>query len=160
MTIVPVVHIDSRTKTNTSAYNRTNNCSYDKECKMSTRVCIVHRIIIAIAIQVQTIDGFGGEVGGIIGRDKSAPFGRVIPGVAVIEAGIVIVVVATATNMVSFANAISAFLFYQLPHPQSRKTILPGGRLVSIDYSQAVIAASRPRMMSSRAMLGLPCSGI
>ena len=65
---------------------------------MTTRVTIIYRIVIAIAIQVQAIDGFGGQVGGIIGRDKSAPFGGVIPGVAVIQAGIVIEVIPSVTD--------------------------------------------------------------
>ena len=55
---------------------------------MSTGVCIIHWIVIAIAIQVQAVGGFGIEVGGIIGRDESAPFGAVIPGVAVIQTSI------------------------------------------------------------------------
>jgi hypothetical protein len=65
---------------------------------MTARVTIVDRIIAAIAIQVQAVDGFGVQVGGIVGRDESAPFGRVIPGVAVIQAGVVIVVIAAVTD--------------------------------------------------------------
>ena len=65
---------------------------------MSTGIRVIHRIVIAIAIQVQTVDGFGVEVGGIVGRDESAPLGGVVPGVAVIQAGIVIVVIAAITD--------------------------------------------------------------
>ena len=65
---------------------------------MSARINQIHRIIIAIAIQVQAVDGFSIQVGGIIGRDKSAPFGAVITGVAVVQASIVIVVIAAITN--------------------------------------------------------------
>ena len=65
---------------------------------MPTRITVVYRIVIAIAIQVQTVDGFGIQVGGIIGRDKSSPLGGVVPGVAVIQAGIVIVVIATVAD--------------------------------------------------------------
>ena len=61
---------------------------------MSTWVTVIHRIIIAIAIQVQTVDVGGIEVGGIVGADEAAPFGAVIPGVAIIQAGIVIEVIA------------------------------------------------------------------
>ena len=71
---------------------------------MSTRVCKIDRIIVAIAIQVQAVDGVGIEVGGIVRRDESAPFGAVITGVAVVEAGIVIVVIATITNGVGVGN--------------------------------------------------------
>ena len=70
---------------------------------MSTWITVIYRIIIAVTIQVQAVGGFGVEVGGIIGRDKSAPFGRVIPGVAVVEAGVIVVVVAAITNGVGFA---------------------------------------------------------
>ncbi len=65
---------------------------------IATRITVIHRIVIAIAIQVQTVDGFGVEVGCIIGRDESAPFGGVIPGVAVLQAGIVIEVIPAVTD--------------------------------------------------------------
>jgi hypothetical protein len=55
---------------------------------MSTRIAVIDRIVIAIAIEVQAVDGFGVQVGGIVGRDESAPFGAVITGVAVIQTGI------------------------------------------------------------------------
>ena len=70
---------------------------------MAVQVNKVYQIIIAITIQVQAVDGVGVQVGSIIGRDKSAPFGRVIPGVAVVEAGVIVVVVAAITNGVGFA---------------------------------------------------------
>jgi hypothetical protein len=57
-----------------------------------------NRIVIAIAVEIQTIDGLGIQVGGIVGRDESAPLGAIIPGVAVIQAGIVIVVIAAVTD--------------------------------------------------------------
>lgn len=85
----------------------------------------MNRIIPAIAIQVQTIDGFGGEVGGIVGRDESAPLGAVISSVAVVQTGIFVVVIAIGTKMGAFAHATSAYLFYHFPRPQSRKS-LPG----------------------------------
>jgi hypothetical protein len=75
---------------------------------MTARVTIVDRIIAAIAIQVQAVDGFGVQVGGIVGRDESAPFGGVIPGVAVIQASVISSVIATVTNMVDFGPATSA----------------------------------------------------
>lgn len=71
---------------------------------MSGRVNIVNRIIMAIAVHVQAVDGFGVKVGGIVGADKSAPFGGVISGVAVIQAGVIIVVVATVADGVSIGN--------------------------------------------------------
>ena len=71
---------------------------------MTTGICVIHRIVIAIAIQVQTVDGFGVQVGSIIGRNESAPFGGVIPGVAIVQAGIVIVVIATVTDGICVGN--------------------------------------------------------
>jgi hypothetical protein len=71
---------------------------------MSTRIDIVNGIITAVAIEVQAIDGFGVEVGGIVGRDKSAPLGGVVPGVAVIQAGIVIVVITAVTDGICVCN--------------------------------------------------------
>ena len=72
---------------------------------MSTGICEIDRIVIAIAIQVQAVDGFGVQVGGIVGRDKSAPFGGVIPGVAVIQASVVIVVITAVTDGVGIGDS-------------------------------------------------------
>ena len=77
---------------------------------MTTGICVIHRIVIAIAIQVQTVDGFGVQVGSIIGRNESAPFGGVVPGVAVIQAGIVIVVITTVTDGVGVGDRAEGFL--------------------------------------------------
>ena len=72
---------------------------------MPTRIAVVNRVVIAVAIQVQAVDGFGVQVGGIIGRDESAPFGGVIPGIAIIEAGIVIVVITAVTDGVGIGDS-------------------------------------------------------
>ena len=92
---------------------------------MTTGICVIHRIVIAIAIQVQTVDGFGVQVGSIIGRNESAPFGGVVPGVAVIQAGIIDRAIAREARMGTFECAISTFLFYHLLYPPSSKS-LPG----------------------------------
>lgn len=67
--------------------------------------CCAYWIITAITIQVQTIDRLGVQVVSSIGADKSAPLGRVIPSIAVIQAGIVIVVVTTVTDRVGIGNS-------------------------------------------------------
>lgn len=90
---------------------------------MSAGINQIHRIVIAIAIQVQAVDGFRIQVSGIIGADEAAPFGAVIAGVAIIQAGIVVEAVAVATNMVSFATSSSASLFYHFSRLQSRKSL-------------------------------------
>ena len=92
---------------------------------VSTRVAIIYRIVIAIAIEVQAVDGFGVEVGGIIGRNESAPLGAVISSVAVVQTGIFRTIIAIGTKTGTLATANSAFLFYHLPGLQSRKS-LPG----------------------------------
>ena len=76
---------------------------------MTTRITVIHRIIATIAIQIQAIYIFGIQVGGIVGRDKSAPLGAVIPGVAIIQAGVVIVVIATTTNRVGLTYILPNF---------------------------------------------------
>ena len=90
---------------------------------MSTGINQTHRIVIAIAIQVQAVDGFWVQVGSVVGRDESSPLGTVIPGVAVVQAGVVGMVIAIVTNMVDFGPATSAYLFYHFPRPQSRKSL-------------------------------------
>ena len=73
---------------------------------MSTRVNNIYRIIAAIAIQVQSIDGFGIQVGSVVRGDESAPLGGVIPSVAVVQTRIVIVVIATVTDGVCVGDGV------------------------------------------------------
>ena len=77
---------------------------------MARRIRIIHRIIIAIAIQVQAIDGFGAEICSIIGRDESSPLRRIIPGIAVIQAGVVIVIVATVSDRIGVGHIVAGSL--------------------------------------------------
>ena len=104
MTIISVIYVRSSTKTKYSS----DDCS-DYNCATAARIAVVNRIIIAIAIQVQAVYGFGVEVGGIIGRDESTPFGGVIPGVAIIQASVFIVVIATTTNRVGLTYILPNF---------------------------------------------------
>ena len=90
---------------------------------MAAWVNEVHRIIIAIAIQIQTIDGFGVYVGSVVGANESAPFGRVIPGITVIQTGVIRAIIATGTKTGTLATANSACLFYHFPRPESRKSV-------------------------------------
>ena len=102
---------------------------------MPTGIDVVDGIIIAVTIQVQTIDGFGGQVGSVIGGDKSAPFGGVIPGVQVIQAGIVIVVIATITNGVGFCQSIVGSF-------RGNRTITPGVvQILSYESAAGIINA-------------------
>ena len=89
----------------------------------TTQKCCTYWIIITIAIEVQAVDRFGVEVGGIVRRDESAPFGAVIPGVAIIQAGIISTTIAAGTKMGILATAISVYLFYHFLRPQSRKSL-------------------------------------
>ena len=63
-----------------------------------------NRIVIAIAVEIQTIDGLGIQVGGVIRGDESAPFGGVVPGIAVVQAGIVIEVIPSVTDGICVCN--------------------------------------------------------
>jgi len=73
---------------------------------MPTRVCVINRIVIAIAIEVQAVDILSIEICGVIGGNESAPFGAVIPGVAVVEAGIIVVVVTTVADGVGVGDGV------------------------------------------------------
>ena len=55
-------------------------------------------VIATVAILVQAVDGGGVEVGSIVGGDEAAPCRAVIPGVAVVQTGFFVVVVATIAN--------------------------------------------------------------
>ena len=89
---------------------------------MATGINHVDRVVIAIAILVQAVDGIGVEVGGIIGRDEAAPLGAVVPGVAVVQTGIIVVVIAAGTTNGTFTPIESACLFYHFLCLQSRKS--------------------------------------
>ena len=81
---------------------------------MSTRIAVANRIVIAIAIEVQAIDGLGVKVGGIVGADEAAPFGGVIPGVAVVQTGVIRTTIATGTKTGKFATSKSSSFYYSL----------------------------------------------
>ena len=69
-----------------------------------------NRVVIAIAIQVQAIDGFGAEICGVVRRDEPSPLGAVVSGVAVVQAGVVIVVIATVTDGVGVCHIVAGGL--------------------------------------------------
>ena len=84
---------------------------------LSARIGIIDRIIIAIAIQVQAVGGFGIQVAGIIRGDESSPLGVIVAGVQVIQPGLPVVVIAAV------ADGVGLFLFYHTPPGQSRKRL-------------------------------------
>ena len=51
----------------------------------------------------------GIQVSGIIRRNKSSPFGGVVPGVAIVQAGIVIVVIAAVADGVGLTYILPNF---------------------------------------------------
>ena len=67
---------------------------------MPTWIAIVHRIISTVSIEVKSIRHIGVDVVCTIGRDKSAPFGIVIPRVEIVEPCFVVVVVAAVKDAV------------------------------------------------------------
>ena len=73
---------------------------------MSTRIRVIHRVVIAIAIQVQAIDRFGIQVRSVVRGDESAPLGAVVSCVAVVQTRIVIVVIATVADGVGIGDGI------------------------------------------------------
>ena len=78
---------------------------------------IIHyRVVVAVAILVQAVGGMGVEVGSAVGADKSTPFGAVIPGVAVVQAGIIVIVVATIANGVGLCYSSIAGNSTVTPH--------------------------------------------
>ena len=54
---------------------------------------------------VQAVDGFGVEVGSIVRGDEATPLGGVVPGVAVVQAGIIVVVVAAIADGVGLRHS-------------------------------------------------------
>ena len=73
---------------------------------MARRIRVIHRVIIAIAIEIQAVDILSIEICGVIGGDKSVPFGGIIPGVAIIQAGVIVVVVTPVADGVSIGDGV------------------------------------------------------
>ena len=65
---------------------------------MATRVVVIDGIIAAVAILVQAVGGLGIEIRSVIGGNEASPFGAVISGIAVVQAGFFVVVIATVTD--------------------------------------------------------------
>jgi hypothetical protein len=78
---------------------------------VSTWVTVIHRVVITIVIQVQAVDGFGIQVGGIIGRDESAPLRAIVSSVAIVQAGIVRTIIAAGVKKGAFVASTSVYLF-------------------------------------------------
>ena len=73
---------------------------------MPAGIRIVYRVIVAICIEVEAINGFWIKVCCIIGRDKSAQFGRVITSIEIVEACILVVVVTSIANGVNLSQSL------------------------------------------------------
>ena len=74
---------------------------------MSTRICVIYRIIIAVRIKIKSIRGIRIEVGGIIRRDKSAPSGVIVTRVQEVKPRFRIEVVASVANGIVTGEVIS-----------------------------------------------------
>ena len=88
---------------------------------MAARVGVIDGVVVAVAILVQAVGGLGIQVGSIVGADKSTPFGAVISGIAVVQAGIFVVVVATIADRVSVRysgiagnGAVAPYLYFTM----------------------------------------------
>ena len=88
---------------------------------MATGGTIVDRIITAITIQVQAVYGFWVQVGGIVGADEAAPFGAIIPGIAVIEASIISTIMATEPKKGCFGDLCFSILILPSSPPAVKK---------------------------------------
>jgi len=64
-------------------------------------------IVIAIDIQIQTIDSFAVKICRIIGGNESTEFRGVVSGIEIVEAGVLVVVVTSVANRVVFADTFS-----------------------------------------------------
>ena len=106
---------------------------------MPTRVTIIYRIIIAIAIEVQAVGGFGVQVGGVIRRDKSPPFRRIVPGVAVVQAGVICTILATGRKRVLWRSLLRHTYFTIFPaHSQEKasQTVMIWEVVFIIEYME------------------------
>ena len=77
---------------------------------------------------VQAVGGAGVEVGSIVRADEAAPLGRIVPGIAIIQAGIIVVVVATIANRVGVCNggvagngAVALQLYFTIIYARSQE---------------------------------------
>ena len=89
---------------------------------------------------VQAVGGLGVEVESAVGAEEAAPLGGVIPGVAVVQAGFFVVVVATIANRVGFCDrriagngAVTLQLYSTIicsnRQEKASRNIYPGGKV-------------------------------
>ena len=71
---------------------------------MPTRINIIDRIIIAIAILVQPIEAVGIEISRIVGANESAPGRGVVTGIEIIQPGFLVVIVPAVSDRVYSRN--------------------------------------------------------
>jgi len=68
---------------------------------MTTRICAIYWIIIAICVKVKTSEGFRVKVLYVVCVDKSSGFGVVVAAIQIVKTGFGIVVIATVTEGVN-----------------------------------------------------------
>ena len=73
---------------------------------MPTRITVIHRVVIAVGVKVQTVYRLGIKITRIIRRDKSAPSRGVVARIEEVQPGVLVVVVAAVSDRVSDRNAI------------------------------------------------------
>ena len=73
---------------------------------MSTRIRIIYRIIIAITIEIQSVNAFGINICRRIRGDKSSPNRAIISRVKVVKSGIFVVVISEISDRVRVSKRI------------------------------------------------------
>ena len=73
------------------------------------RINVINRIVVAVTVQVQTIDRIWIQVGGIVGADESAPLRVIIPGIQVVQPRLPVIVIAAITNGVGLCLYFTTF---------------------------------------------------
>ena len=101
--------------------------------RISTRISIVHRIIITVGIEIQSVYRLGIKITRIIRRDKSTPFGAVVSCIEEIEPCILVVIVTPVSDRIANCTTIRV---------ESNGTITPSVVGVSADlFSSCVVNA-------------------
>ena len=73
---------------------------------MSTRIRIIYRIIIAITIEIQSVNAFGINICRRIRGDKSSPKRAIISRIKVVQSGIFVVVISAISDRVRLSKRV------------------------------------------------------
>ena len=95
---------------------------------MPTRITVIHRVVIAVGVKVQTVYRLGIKITRIIRRDESAPSRGVVARIEEVQPGVLVVVIAAVSDRVPVTGDGSLLHYYSLYYKGFRVLRVTGDR--------------------------------